>query len=91
MIFDLERFRDLAFRGGALPDHPLRTLADAAQAIAELPADDPAAALADLTALAKTMNETESFTPGRRARILFALDEAARGLWRESWLQKCRS
>ena len=82
-IFDLERFRELAFGGSALPDHPLRTVADATAAIAELPAGDPHAALADLTALAKTMNETDSFSAGRRARILCALDEAARDLWRE--------
>lgn len=82
-MFDLEQFRDLAFRRSALPDHPLRSVADAEKAVAELPVKDPLAALAELTSLAKTMNETDAFSSGRRARILFVLDEAARERWRE--------
>ena len=80
-MFDLEQFRDIAFRRNAQPDHPLRSLADAEKAVAELP-DEPLAALAELTSLAKTMNETDAFGAERRTRILFILDEAARQRWR---------
>jgi len=38
-MFDLEQFRDLAFRRSALPDHPLRSVRDAEKAVAELPDD----------------------------------------------------
>ena len=80
-MFDLEQFRDIAFRRSAQPDHPLRSLADAQKAVAELP-DEPLAALAEITSLAKTMNETDAFAAERRARILLILDEAARERWR---------
>jgi hypothetical protein len=81
--FDLERFRELAFGGRAvLPDHPLATVADADRLLAELEGQPADTALADLTSLVKTMNETDSFTAGRRARILLRLDDAARPLWR---------
>ena len=79
-LFDLEQFRDIAFRKTAQPDHPLRSLPDAEKAVAELPGE-PLAALAELTSLAKTMNETDAFAAERRARVLFILDEAARGRW----------
>lgn len=82
MAFDLQQFRALAFGRQALPDHPLQTAADAEEAIAGLP-QEPHAALAELTSLVRSMNETESFTPGLRARLLMMLDEAARPLWRE--------
>ncbi|MBV9188966.1 MAG: hypothetical protein JOZ85_00670 [Betaproteobacteria bacterium] len=80
-MLDLDRFRDRAFRRGALPDHPLRTLADAQKALADMAGSAPDAALAELTSLVKTMNETQAFSAERRACILFALDEAARDLW----------
>ena len=81
-VFDLDMFRDVAFGRRALPDHPLRTLTDAREAVAEISAGTPGSALAELTALVKTMNETQTFSAGRRARILFALDEPTRDLWR---------
>jgi hypothetical protein len=81
--FDLDRFRDLAFGRRALPDHPLQNLAEAEKLIALLPPDDPDHGLAELTHWASTMNATESFTPGRRARLLIALDGASRPFWRE--------
>jgi hypothetical protein len=80
-LFDLDRFREVAFWSGA-PDHPLATLADAEKMIAGLSPTDPAAALGELTAWVKSMNESDAFTPERRTRILFLLDEAARRLWR---------
>ena len=80
--FDLGRFRDLAFARPALPDHPLQSVNDARQVLAEIAAGDPDKALADITNWVAGMNAAESFTPGRRARILLALDEAARPLWR---------
>jgi hypothetical protein len=81
--FDLDRFRRLAFGGArTLPDHPLQETADVEKMLAELPAE-PEAALAELTLWASTMNGTDSFTPGRRARVLMAIDGPARPLWRE--------
>jgi hypothetical protein len=87
--FDLGRFRDLAFARPVLPDHPLQSVDDARKVLAEIAAGDPDKALADITNWVAGMNATESFTPGRRARILLTLDEAARSLWRlksESYL-----
>ncbi|MGE0873361.1 MAG: hypothetical protein AB7O31_01690 [Burkholderiales bacterium] len=81
--FDLGRFRDLAFGRQALPDHPMGTLDEARRLIALLPDDDPAHSLAELTQWTSSMNATDSFTPGRRARVLMLLHEAARPLWRE--------
>jgi hypothetical protein len=81
-VFDLGKFRDLAFGREALPDHPMSTVAEAQKLLALLPGDDPDTALADLTHWAATMNATESFTPGRRAQVLMELDTAARPLWR---------
>ncbi len=80
--FDLGRFRDLAFARPALPDHPLQDVDDAKKVLAEIAAGDPDKALADITNWGAGMNATDSFTPGRRARILLTLDEAARPLWR---------
>jgi hypothetical protein len=83
MALDLDRFRNLAFRRATLPDHPLQSVADAQAALEELAHRGPHGGLAELTNLARTMNENESFTPGRRAQILLTLDEAARRLWHE--------
>jgi hypothetical protein len=80
--FNLGRFRDLAFGRTALPDHPMRDLAEARKLLQLLPEDDAESSLADLTRWTVSMNETESFTPGRRARILMLLDDAARSQWR---------
>jgi len=80
--FDLGRFRDLAFARPALPDHPLQSVDDAKKILAKITAGDADAGLADITNWVAGMNATESFTPGRRARILLTLDEAARPLWR---------
>lgn len=81
-LFDLGKFRDLAFGREPLPDHPMSDVAEARKLLALLPEDDPDTALADLTHWAATMNATESFTPGRRAQVLMELDTAARPLWR---------
>jgi hypothetical protein len=81
-VFDLERFRDLAFGGGSRPDHPLGTVAEAEALLADLNPGDPAATLADLTAWTKSMNENDSFTPVRRVRILLMLDDATQPIWR---------
>lgn len=81
-LFDLGKFRDLAFGREPLPDHPMADEAEAKKLLALLPEDDPDTALADLTHWAATMNATESFTPGRRARVLLELGRAARPLWR---------
>ena len=80
--FDLDRFRDLAFGRRALPDHPMQSLAEAKKIVALLPDNDPDRALADLTHWAASMNATDAFTPGRRARVLMELDAASRTPWR---------
>lgn len=80
--FNLQRFRDLAFGRTPLPDHPMRTIEDARKLLALLPEDDAETSLADLTRWTLSMNETETFTPGRRARVLMLLDDAARAQWR---------
>jgi hypothetical protein len=80
--FNLTRFRDLAFGRSPLPDHPMRDLDEARKLLQLLPEGDPDECLADLTRWTTSMNETESFTPGRRGRILMLLDDAARPHWR---------
>src|SRR5438445_91056 len=80
--FDLVRFMQQAFGRAPLPDHPMRGLDEARKLLRLLPEDDPETCLAELTRWTKSMNETESFTPGRRARVLMLLDDAARTHWR---------
>ena len=80
-FFDLQKFRSLAFRRDPEPDHPLLDEAAARMVFADLPPGDAPAGLAEVTHWVTTMNETESFTPGRRARVLMELDDPARGLW----------
>lgn len=82
-VFDLERFRSLAFGRKATPDHPMGSLAEARKLIELLPVDDPDHALAEVAHWAATMNATESFSPGRRARVLMELDAAARPIWQQ--------
>ena len=80
--FDLSRFANLAFGRERLPDHPLRTDKDAAAAVAQLKDEAPENALAQITYYVKSMNDTHSFSPGRRAVVLLKLHEAARPRWR---------
>lgn len=80
--FDLARFRDIAFGGSAVPDHPMGSIEEARKLLALLTEDDPAHGLADLTHWTATMNAADAFTPGRRGRILLMMHEAARPLWR---------
>lgn len=40
-LFDLGRFRDLAFGRETLPDHPMSDVAEAKKLLALLPEDDP--------------------------------------------------
>ena len=81
--FDLGRFRDLAFGRRQLPDHPMHDVAEAKKLLALLPEGDSAYAIAELTHWTASMNATESFTPGRRGRILMLMHEASRPIWRE--------
>jgi hypothetical protein len=80
--FDLVRFMERAFGRVPLPDHPLRNLEEARKLLQLLPDNDPESCIADLTRWTKSMNETDSFTPGRRARVLMLLDDTARTHWR---------
>lgn len=82
-VFDLERFREVAFGANPRPDHALATVAEAEAIVGRLQRDDPALALGELTGWTRSMNEADAFTPGRRARVLLVLDDAARSLWRE--------
>lgn len=81
--FNLKRFRDLAFGRAPLPDHPMRSLDEARKLLALLPANDFERSLAELTRWTVSMNQTEAFTPGRRARVLMLIDDSARNLWRD--------
>jgi len=87
MAFDLARFRDLAFGRRARPDHPIADEAEARKMIDELPADEPAKALAELTHWARSINEEQTFTPELRARVLMEIDAAAHPFWRELWTE----
>ncbi len=80
--FDLSRFRDLAFGRETLPDHPLKDEDGVQKMIAALPVD-AVAGLAELTHWAQSVNADHAFTPGLRARVLIALDGAARSYWGE--------
>lgn len=82
MAFDLPRFARLAFGQERLPDHPLRSKEDAAAGITELASEPAESALAQITYYVKSMNDTHSFSPGRRAVVLLQLHEAARPRWR---------
>ena len=80
--FDLVRFMQQAFGRDPVPDHPLRDVDDARKLLALLPPDDAEHSLAELTRWTKSMNENETFTPGRRARVLMLIDDTARTYWR---------
>ena len=64
--------------GGGKVDHPLADAKQARQLIAELPANDAAKALADITEWVETMNQTEGFRADRRFENLDLLDGAAK-------------
>jgi hypothetical protein len=81
--FDLGRFRDRAFGRKLLPDHPMQDESEAKKLLALLPDGDPDWAVAELTHWTSSMNATESFTPGRRGRILMLMHEASKPIWRE--------
>src|SRR5688572_11130599 len=81
--FNLANFIQQTFARAPLPDHPFRSVEEARKLLALLPEGDPEQCLAELTRWTASMNQTESFTPGRRARVLMMLDDAARLQWRE--------
>lgn len=81
--FNLASFIQQTFSRAPLPDHPFRSVEDARKHLALLPEGDPEQCLAELTRWTASMNQTESFTPGRRARVLMMIDDAARLQWRE--------
>jgi len=82
-LFDILRFRSIAFRPGKPPDHPMDSEDAARELLGELPAGDPLSALAEATHWTTSLNRTDGFSPGRRARVLLLLDDAARKVWRE--------
>lgn len=80
--FDLEWFRRLAFGRAPLPDHPAHGVQAARGLVGGLAQEPPERQLAELTYWTAAMNAADSFTPGRRARVLMVLDDAARPAWR---------
>ena len=80
--FNLARFRELAFSSRVLPNHPMHDLDAAHRLLALAPEDDPQTCIAELTRWTVSLNRADDFTPGRRARILMLLDDAARTHWR---------
>ena len=63
---------------GSRPDHPMTDAAEAARLLAELPRDDPEAALAEINAWLDSIATAEGFRPARRLEVIGALDEAGR-------------
>jgi len=59
------------------PDHPLFDLEEAGRLIAELPEDDHAKALEDITFWLDSIKSTKGFHPEVRAAIILLLDETA--------------
>lgn len=82
-LFDLSRFRALAFERKQTPDHPMEDEESTRAMLADLLVHDPSAALAELTHWVSSMNISEGFTAGRRARVLMILDDTARDFWRD--------
>jgi hypothetical protein len=81
--FNLANFIQQTFARAPLPDHPFKSVEDARKHLELLPEGDPEQCLAELTRWTASMNQTETFTPGRRARVLMMIDDAARLQWRE--------
>lgn len=68
---------------GKKPDHPLFSLAEARQKVADLPQDDTKKSLEEITFWLDTIKNAEGFTPALRAEIVLFLDEAGRSLQSE--------
>lgn len=60
----------------AKPNHPLADAKEAKRVLAELPAEEPAAALDGATAWLESLVATEEFKPERRLDLIFQIDEA---------------
>ncbi|HSD59448.1 MAG TPA: hypothetical protein VLC55_01160, partial [Burkholderiales bacterium] len=58
------------------PDHPMNSAEAVAQQLAELPANDPAKALDEISSWVDSVAEAAGFKPELRAAVLEALDEA---------------
>ena len=68
----------LKWMGGGKVDHPMADPKQARQIIAELPANDAPKALADITELLESINQTDGFKLERRFENLDWLDSAAK-------------
>ena len=80
--FNLVHFIQQRFAREPLPDHPFRDVDEARKQLALLPEGDPDTSLAELTRWTASINQTESFTPGRRGRVIMLLDDTSRLHWR---------
>jgi hypothetical protein len=68
----------LKWLGGGKVDHPMADEKQARQIVAELPANDSAKALLEITEWLESLNQTEGFKADRRFENLDLLDGAAR-------------
>ncbi|WIM04527.1 MAG: hypothetical protein OHM77_07350 [Candidatus Nitricoxidivorans perseverans] len=59
------------------PDHPLADSREVRRILAELPAQEPAAAIDSATAWLESLVASEEFRPDRRLELVLQLDEAA--------------
>src|SRR5512134_2160540 len=67
---------DAMFDWRKKPDHPMNSPEAVAQQLAELPANDPAKALDEISSWLDSVAEAPGFKPELRAAVLEALDEA---------------
>ena len=68
----------LNWLGGGKVDHPMADQKQARQIVAELPANDPAKALQEITEWLESLNQTEGFKVDRRFENIDLLDSAAK-------------
>jgi hypothetical protein len=80
--FDLHLFRDLAFGRSSLTEHPLQDETAVQKMVEALPAG-ALEGLAELAHWVSSIIADVTFSGGRRARVLMALDSATRPYWGE--------
>ena len=68
----------MALFGSGAPDHPMASIRQAKQLIAELPANDPVKALDEVNFWLDSIRRTEGFKVDHRFELIDLLDQAAR-------------
>ena len=61
--------------GGSKPDHPMADPKQARRLLAELPSNDPIAALEELSGWLESVSTAEGFKPEQRVELLLLIDE----------------